>query len=206
LYKKRGYYIVKDIFRKHFLQVIKQEILQAQKPSWVLPGISHGQIMTNTLPTRLENPDDNGGCVFLHHFLSRVAAGCFPEKTSWEVTILRTEYSTAQKWIPCTFHVDLTDAPAEFLDNEKSPITLYFAVDDKDLQIELIPKSQTRGPPPKARTITLNPGDILVFDTCLTEHRTANPKKTTTPDRVNLVMTGFADFMEITGDSASDSE
>jgi hypothetical protein len=205
-YKKRGYYIVKDIFREQFLHVIKQEILQAEKPSWVYPSISHRQTKSSILKTRLENPNNNGGCVFLHHFLSRVAAGSFPEKTFWEVAILRTEYSTAQKWIPCLFHADLSDAPAEYLDNEKSPITFYFAVDNEVLQLELIPKSQTRGPKPEAKTITLNPGDILLFDTCATVHRTAIPTKSTTPDRLNIVMTGYENFLEIAGDSASDSD
>lgn len=200
-YKKWGYYIVKDIFRVQFLHVIKQEILQAEIPSWVYTAISHRQMKTTFLKTRL----DNGGCDFLHHFLTRVAAGSFPEKTFWEVAILRNEYSTAQKWIPCVFHADLSDAPPEYLDNEKSPITFYFAVDNDVLQLELIPKAQTRGPKPKARTITLYPGDILLFDTCATVHRTAIPTKSTTPDRVNIVMTGYENYLAITGDITNDS-
>jgi hypothetical protein len=206
LYKKWGYFVVKDIFRQKFLRVIKQEILRAQKPSWVHPAISHRQIKLSFQQTSLEKPDISGGYGFLHHFLSRVSAGSFPEKRFWEVAILRTEYSTSQKWIPCTFHADLSNAPAEYVDNEKSPITFYFAVDNEVLQIELIPKLQTRGPKPKARTITLNPGDILLFDTCATVHRTARPTKSNSPDRINIVLTGYENYLSIAGDSGSESD
>jgi hypothetical protein len=203
-YRKRGYFIVKGIFREKFLRVIKREILGAEKPSWFHPAVSHRQLKASLLKTmHVDNPNWSG---FLPHFLSRVTAGSFPEKRFLEVAFLRSEYSTPRKWIPCTFHADISDAPAEYLENEKSPISFYFAIENENLQLELIPKSQASGPKPKAKTISLYPGDILLFDTCATVHRTAMPKKTTSPDRLNIVLTGYESYLSLGGDSESDSD
>ena len=45
---------------------------------------------------------------------------------------------------------------------------------------------------------TLNSGDILLFDTCRLKHRSSKPKPTdsdTQPYRVNVAMTGLANFL-----------
>jgi hypothetical protein len=72
-----------------------------------------------------------------------------------------------------------------YLDNEESPITLYFAIDDKNLNLDLEPKRQKTGRPPKETTITLNPSDILLFDTCSLKHRTSKPT-----NKIPLLHTG----------------
>jgi hypothetical protein len=207
-YQKNGYYVVKDVFRKKFLEVIKAEISQAEKPYWVRPEVSHGQVKVCLLKTHLEKPKNNGGCTFLHNFLDTVVKGTFGKKNIFEVGWLKTKVASKHKWIPCKFHIDIGDPPAKYLeDHEKSPITLYFAIDDKVLELDIIPKPKKTGPKPKARTVTLNPGDILLYDPCLTCHRTATPVKGIYPERLNIVMTGFKDYMELEVDSGdSDSE
>jgi hypothetical protein len=158
--------------------------------------------------TRLEKPRNNGGCTFLHNFLDTVVKGTFGKKNFFEVGWLKTKVAANHKWIPCNFHTDIGDPPAKYLDDhEKSPITLYFAIEDKVLELDLIPKSQKTGPKPRAKTVTLNPGDILMFDTSTTHHRTSTPVKGIYPERLNIVMAGFKNFLAMETDSGtSDSE
>jgi hypothetical protein len=198
-YQRNGFYLLKDIFRGPFLEVIKQEILNVEKPSWVVPDISQGQVKVNLLKTRFDKPDEKIKGTFLHNFLTAVVAGTFPEKKFFEVALVKTNIPNRHEWVDCDFHEDISDAPETFLYNEKSPVTLYFAVDSQELQLDVIPKKQKRGPPPKSHKLTLKPGDILVFDTCKTRHRTASPASDISPDRVNIVMTGYEEFFSIEG-------
>jgi hypothetical protein len=199
-FKKDGYYVLKHVFRSHILKIIHEELLNAEEVSWVYPDVSLGQVKTHLLKTRLENPSKHGGCVFLHHFLKTVVAGTFPEKVLWEAALQRTHIPPGQKkWRPCKFHVDLTYAKPEMLNNAKSPISLYFPVEDlgnQPLTIDLVPKNKIKGPQPKARTLKLQSGDILLFDTGNTSHRTSIPLSRTTQDRLNMVMTGFQEYID----------
>jgi hypothetical protein len=57
----------------------------------------------------LENPDDHGGCDFLHHFLSGVVAGTFPKRKFFELTVLNTDIPIDKEWDDCCYHQDLAD-------------------------------------------------------------------------------------------------
>jgi hypothetical protein len=81
-YTRNAYNVLKDIFREKFLDVIKKEVSKAEKPSWVHPVVSHNQVKVSLLKTRLEKSVNNGGCTFLHNFLSVVVAGTFPKNNS----------------------------------------------------------------------------------------------------------------------------
>jgi hypothetical protein len=120
-----------------------------------------------------------------------------PQKHLWEISWIKNEIPVDHEWIDCDFHVDIEDAPKSFLQNEKSPITLYFAADHEDLKLDMIPDIKQKGRKAKPRSVTLNPGAILLFDTCTTMHRTAAPTTYCTPDRVNLCITGFEEYWEI---------
>jgi hypothetical protein len=211
-YNKHGFYILKSIFRRKFLEVIKKEVLavvKSQKLPWNAVAISKKQVKSVLFDNvRLENPEDHGGCDFLHHFLSGVAKGTFPKKKFFELTVLKTAIRRGQTWKDCIYHEDLSDAPEAFLNDEESvPITLYFAIDDKDLHLDIEPKRPKTGRPPKQHTLKLNAGDILLFDTCNTKHRTSKPTKNTTcPYRVNIVMTGLHQFLKFTAVDATSGE
>jgi hypothetical protein len=202
-YTRNGYNVLKDIFREKFLDVIKKEVSKAEKPSWVRPVVSHDQVKVSLLKSRLEKSVNNGGCTFLHNFLSVVVAGTFPKKKFFEVARLKTNVSAKHKWKPCVFHTDIGDPPEDYLDNEKSPVTLYFAIEKKVLQLDLIPKAQKTGPKPKAKTVRLNPGDVLLFDTCRIQHRTSAPIEGICPERVNIVVVGFENYLDMEADSGS---
>jgi hypothetical protein len=74
----------------------------------------------------LEKPDDHGECKFLHHFISMIAAGSFPKKTFFQLTLIKTDVLVGHKWVNSTFHTDLTSPrPAKCVDKEESPITLH---------------------------------------------------------------------------------
>ncbi len=200
-YNKHGYYPLKKVFRPKFLTVIKNEILNAlesKKLQWKPVAISKKQVTSILFDKlRLEDPEEHGGCDFLHHFLSGLVKGSFPKKKFFEMTLLKT-VTDDKEWEECCYHQDLTDPPAHFLDNDFSPITLYFSIDDKDLNLDIAPRRQKTGRPPHEFTHTLNSGDILLFDTCRLKHRSSKPKPTdsdTQPYRVNIAMTGLADFL-----------
>jgi hypothetical protein len=163
------------------LEVIKNEILNvvySRELTWNAVAIAKKQVKSVLFnKVHIENPDDDGGCEFLHHFLSGVGAGTFPKKTFFELTVLQTDIPIDKEWDDCCYHQDLTDPPAHYLDNEESPIILYFAIDDQNLNLDLEPKWPKTGRPPKEATITLNPGDILLFDACSLKHRTSKPTK-----------------------------
>ena len=94
-----------------------------------------------------------------------------------------------------------------YLDNDESPITLYFAVEDETLQLDLLPRTQERGRRPLPHTIKLNAGDILLFDTCRTRsHRTSRPATSDSPYRVNIVLTGIEEFLNLEVVSDADSK
>jgi hypothetical protein len=205
-FRGEGYVVLKHVFRSHILKIIQDELMNAEKLTWVYPDISHDQVKTHLLAkTRLENPRKHGRCVFLHHFLSTVVAGTFQEKVFWEAAIMRTELVPGARWKPCTFHEDLTHTPPEMLNNAKSPITLYMPIEDQGLTIDLVPHRKKRGPKAKHRTVHLQAGDVLIFDTCATSHRTSTPINPTTPDRLNLVMTGFKSYLNFTLDDENEN-
>jgi hypothetical protein len=81
------------------------------------------------------------------------------------MTLLKKVTADDKEWEECCYHQYLTDPPAHFLDNEASPITLYFSIDNKDLNLDIAPRRQRTGQPPKEFTHTLNLGDILLFNT-----------------------------------------
>ena len=75
---------------------------------------------------------------------------------------------------------------------DASPITLYFSIDDQDLNLDIAPRRQKTGRPPHEFTHTLNSGDILLFDTCRLKHRSSKPTDSDTePYRVNVATTGL---------------
>jgi hypothetical protein len=209
-YARQGYYLLKYVFRPKFLKVIRQEVLRAQPPSWDPSNVSMSQVMFSALKNiRLEDPDNNGGCTFLHHFLTGVSVGSFPGKTLFELVLIKTApgANTAnRKWNECKFHTDFERAPDDLLDKEESPMTLYFAVQDSNLELDLKPRKQNRGRKPQPRTVKLNPGDILLFDTCKLKHRTTTPTTRRTPVRANIVMTGFESFINHVTESIAPSD
>jgi hypothetical protein len=86
LFNKHGYYPLKKVFCPKFLEVIKNEILNALE-SRKLPckpvAISKKQVLSVLFDkVHLEDPDDHGGCEFLHHFLSGLVKGSFPKRNS----------------------------------------------------------------------------------------------------------------------------
>jgi hypothetical protein len=85
-------------------------------------------------------------------------------------------------------------------------MTLYFALEDANLKLNVVPRKQPKGPKPKYRTLKMNPGDILLFDTCRCIHRTPKPTEKTTPVRVNIVMTGMDKFINEVTESIASSE
>ena len=199
---KHGYYLLKDVFRPKFLGVMKRELLQVMKSKhfkWAIIPASNGQVKyVHFNNVHLEKQDDYSGCEFLHHFLTGLIAGPFHGKIFSDVTLMKTIIpKPSQKWVECSYHTDLIDPPTTYLNNEKSPITLYFAVDEESIEIDLIPKSPKTGRKPKAKTKKLNSGDLLLFDTCTTEHRTANPTKRASQHRVNLVLTGIEEYLNL---------
>jgi hypothetical protein len=111
--------------------------------------------------------------------------------------VLKTDIPIDKEWDDCCYHQDLTYPPARFLDNGESPITLYFAIDNQNLNLDLQLKRPKTGRLPNETTITLNPGDILLFNPCSLKHRTSSKptNNTTSPIRVNIVMTGLEDFL-----------
>jgi hypothetical protein len=137
-----------------------------------------------------------------------VSAVSFPGKTLFELVLIKTAARGNQEWIDCKFHADYENAPAEFLDNAESPMTLYFALEDANLELDVRPRKQIKGPKPKDRTVKMNPGDILLFDTCRCIHWTTKPTEKTTPVRVNIVMTGIEKFIneETVSIASSESE
>jgi len=193
-FNRQGYYLLKQIFRPHFLSVMKNEIVTVPDLEWSFPPAFHNQVQS----TQIGDPDDHEGCKFLQHFLHGISAGTFTEKIYYDVTLLRTVLpKRKKKWIDCDFHQDCSDPPSQFLDNPRSPITLYFSLEKDSVNLDVIPKKQTSGPAPGAHTIKLESGDILLFDPCRTSHRTSKPKKTSVPDRVNIVMTGFKEYIDV---------
>jgi hypothetical protein len=127
-YNKQGYNLLKQIFHPMFLEVIKQDLLNSEELSWVSPPLFKGQVKTANLK--------------FHHFLTGVVAGSFPKKTFFDLTLIKTDIPVIHKWIKCTYHKDLENPLANYLDNKESLITLYFTVEDECLQLELIPKMQ----------------------------------------------------------------
>ena len=205
---KHGYYLLKHVFRPKFLGVMKKELLRVIKSKhykWDSLLTSKRQVKYvhfNNL--HLEEADDHGGCEFLHHFLSGLVAGAFPEKKLFDVTLLKTDIPVRKKWTECSYHTDLSDPPSHYLNNAKSPITLYFAVDDECIEIDLIAKMPKTGRKPKAKTVKLNSGDILIFDTCTTKHRSAAPAERSSQHRVNVVLTGIEEYLNL--EPVSDEE
>jgi hypothetical protein len=156
-------------------------VAKSLKFPWNAVAISKKQVKSVLFDNvRLENPEDHGGCDFLHHFLSGVVKGTIPKKKFFELTVLKTAITRGQTWKDCIYHEDLSDPPEAFLNNEESvPITLYFAIDDKNLHLDVEPKRPKTGCPPTQHTLKLNAGDILLFDACNTKHRTSKPTKNT---------------------------
>jgi hypothetical protein len=121
-----------------FLEVIKQELLNLEELAWVTPPLFKGQVKTANLKNIRQ-------CEFLHHFLTGGVAASFPINTFFDLVLIKTNIPVDHEWIDCTYHKDLENPPANYLDNKESPITLYFAVEDKLLQLDLIPKTQKTG-------------------------------------------------------------
>ena len=204
-FNRQGYYVLKHIFRPRFLKIMKTEVLASSKLDWGKPPVSREQVETCPLSNfRLEDPNAHGGCEFLHHFLSGVVAGSFPKKIFFDLTIMKTVKPKGREWVDCVFHQDCLDPPAHYLDRPESPITLYFTCDNESIHLDVKPTRQKSGPDPKARTIKLESGDIMIFDPCKTSHRTSRPTKETTPYRINVVLTGIEEYLSMDAISVGD--
>ena len=124
-----------------------------------------------------------------------------------EKRVMTKWFTKNKEWEECCYHQDLTDAPTHFLDNDASPITLYFSMDDKDLNLDNAPRRQKTGRPPHEFTHKLNSGDILLFDTCRLKHRSSKPTDSDTePYRVNVAMTGLSHIFTFDGVSRSSED
>jgi hypothetical protein len=196
-FKKHGWFRLKYIFRPTILEVMRQEIINSNLDWQVLPS-GNNQVYSVMSKSRL--CEEELGCEFLHHFFKVVTAGSFPNKNAvCELTLLKTEIGHNHEWVDCDYHTDLTDAPETYVDKEESPISLFFSLENQSLELDLIPKTPKTGRKPIPRIIKLGSGDVLLFDTCQTKHRTARPRTGAPcpPFRVNVCMTGIEDYMDI---------
>ena len=78
-YRQHGYYLLKDVFRPRFLEVMKQELLSIfnlSELSWQDIPVSNSQVKLVIFKKPLLCQ-----CEFLHNFILGVIAGCFPKKT-----------------------------------------------------------------------------------------------------------------------------
>jgi hypothetical protein len=85
-------------------------------------------------------------------------------------------------------------------------MTLCFALKEANLELDVIPREQSKGPKPKFCTLLMNTGDILLFNTCRCMHRTSKPTEKKTPLRANIVMTGMERFINKVTESIVSSE
>jgi hypothetical protein len=86
-------YVSSEVLGSH--QKGGMKVVKSQK----LPWNSMKQVKSVLFDkVHLENPDDHGGCDFLHHFLSGVVKGTFPKKTFFELTALKTAIRRGQNW------------------------------------------------------------------------------------------------------------
>jgi hypothetical protein len=79
-YNRLGFYLPKQMFCTMFWEVMKQELLlNSEELAWVTPPPFMGQVKTANVKNICQFE-------FLHHFLTGVVSGTFPNKTFFDLT------------------------------------------------------------------------------------------------------------------------
>jgi hypothetical protein len=203
--KKFEYAKVKCVLEKVDREYIKHELLNhidatnLGYPENAKKQVANFRILHNEVRRMNE-----AGTPFLHNWLNALVDGVFHRKTLYEAYYFQTVMkSKPHKWVNCDFHSDLEDCPAEWdfgKLGDKAPISLYFPVGENSVKIEIEHTVKTVGRPRQKMTtiLELEQGDVLLFNTTACRHRTAKPDKIKeVPDRVNILMSGFSEFLEL---------
>jgi hypothetical protein len=153
----------------------------------------------------------SAGTPFLGSWLGGVVENVFPGKIFYDIYCFHTK-TRRTEWKGCQFHTDLVDGPDEWdFTNvlDKSPISIYFPVDDGAIALDMEYRVSHLGPQRKVKTIkiVLNPGDLLIFATTKFLHRTSEPDPLKdVPDRINIILTGIEDVIDLTYYTDNDNE
>jgi hypothetical protein len=145
------------------------------------------------------------GTPFLQHWLNTLVDGIFRQKVYYDAFYFWSSHatSTEDEWRDCRFHEDIDQSPVEWDYNniqDKAPISIYFPVGDTPIKLDIQYAKNRMGRPRKKdfMQLTMNPGDVLVFNTTSFRHRTAKPDLFGVPisDRVNVILTGYTEVIE----------
>lgn len=202
---KCDYAKIKCVLDRVDRQFIKKEFKKhVDRTKLDFPEVSKDQvenfrILHNDVKTMKE-----AGTPYLHNWVNALVEGIFHEKLLYEAYYIQTvKNAKPREWENCTFHTDLENCPSEWdYTNlgDKGPISLYFPVGDTPIKLEIEHEVKATGRPRVKKTtiMELKEGDLLMYNTTACRHRTVKPDNPkTVPDRVNIVLTGIAEIMQI---------
>jgi hypothetical protein len=208
--KKDGYIKVNKVLEKSDLKIIAAEMkkhrLRGEEGEAML---SHRQILVSRIEHHVVSEMILEGAPFLHSWVNELVKEVFLEKTFYDAYYLRNKLKNTRKrrkaWKECIFHLDV-EGPLEwnFTDvSDKSPLTIYIPLGDTPIALDLQykPTPTKRGRPRNSPVgqLVCNPGDIVMFVTTEFVHRSATPPEgVAIPDRMNILLSGFKEAMEIT--------
>ena len=203
--KRNDFVKVRMALRAGDLSLIRNEVLaHPQQTDWAYNGVVQDQVLNFRVIHHDVRTMAAEGTPYLHNWLNALVDRLFLQKNLYELFYFRTPRVFAPgEWIPCPFHVDLDGAPVEWQHqnlHDRAPISIYIPVGENELSLDIKFKKYNRGPRRKHDTtrVTLQPGDVLFFNTASCAHRSAEPVAgSTTPDRVYIVLSGFQEVMEL---------
>jgi hypothetical protein len=208
--KTQKYIKLNKVLEISDLKIIAKEIKKHQhrgEEGQVEP--CHRQVTNSRIDHHVISEMASEGTPFLHSWLNELVKEVFLEKTYYDAYYFRNTIRNTRKrkkeWEECVFHVDI-EGPTKwnFTDvSDKTPLTIYFPVGDTPIGLDLQykPKTTKRGRPrhSEVEQLVFNPGDILIFVTTEFTHRSATPPEgVAIPDRVNLILSGLAEPIELT--------
>ena len=206
--KKHHFARVNQVLDKVDREFIKSELLtHHEKSASGKIGVSKQQVENFRILHHEIGDMTNVGTPYLHNWLNTLVKGVFPKKHLYEAFYFRNpKQIKEEEWKDCDFHLDISDGPEEWdfqSITDKAPITIYFPVGDTPITLEVEYLFRTTGRPRIKKTVELKmkPGDVLFFNTTTCRHRTGKPDpKVEVPDRVNIILSGFKELVELAPD------
>lgn len=197
--KKDDFVKVRMALRDVDLDYIRDETMNHhQTTNWAFNNVVREQVLNfrvlhNDVRTMKEQ-----GTPYLHNWLNTLVNSLFLHKVWYELYYFRTPQVYApSEWVPCPFHLDLTDSPDEWMHknlHDKAPISLYINVGKAVLALDIKYKKHKMGRQRDKTTVRvdLKPGDILFFNTASCAHRSAEPVAgSVISDRVYIILSGY---------------
>jgi hypothetical protein len=216
--KTDNFFKLKNIFEEQDLSHIKKELINSREQTVVLPLPLCKNQVTNfrVLHHRISEMNAQG-TPYLHSLLNGLVKKALPKKKYYDAYYFSNATPKKRKgrrgkkkpWVPCEFHEDIEGHDEwNFTDIEDdTPLTFYFPVGDKPIALDMAYQTNNRQETPKlgrprknpVLKIILDPGDILIFATTMFTHRSSAPlADTKVPDRVNIILSGIWDSIELT--------